>query len=153
MCTLTNQTKFLTAKKPRTCYKALMHCSSRSYTPVQMVPIKCSCLSGNEDFVAIGTPSLMPTSIVGNTDVGWMKHYKNFIERGFIHCFIKKEDACKFGREAQGHYSTAEIWEVEVPEGAQYITGVNGYDYDENNPFNMLPTIAAERIKFIKRVI
>lgn len=151
MCTLTNQTKFLTAKKTRTCYKVLNHFLSCFYTPVQMVPIECSCLNGNKDFVATGTPSFVPTSL--DCHNGWMKRYKNFIDKGAIHCFIKKEDACKFSRETRGRYLTEAIWEVEVPEGAQYVTGVNGYDFKENNPCNMLPTIAAERIKFIKRVM
>lgn len=151
MCTLTNQTKFLTAKKPITCYKALVHFASRSYTPVQMVPIGRFCLNGNKDFVAKGTPSLVPTWIDLND--GWMKRYKNFTDKGLIHCFLKKEDAYKFGRGTTSRYSKAEIWEVEVPEGAQYVTGVNDYDFKENDPYNMLPTIASEKIKFIKMVM
>ena len=157
MCTLTTKKRLSIAIKPVKCYK-ILHAYNDAFrhTPLQYTTISAECFSEKRKerkaFEAKGDVELLSTGTGTQRHFG--KEYKYRAEEGFIHCFKNAEDAIMAAKEymyAPGN-ERAEVWEVEVPFGTKYVEGINSWSGSANHPLDKLPSIAAAKVMFKKRV-
>lgn len=159
MCLLTNDKKVKIATEPITCYKVVQIVANEYiYTPYRGEKISKEHLMGLLPFKAYGKPVIHFNRFfkddkcnfgLGCSDTFHNNKYR--IDKGFIHCFLNKNDALNIKNNC--FTQQRRVYEVEIPKGVRYVTGKYGCDSGYNSKANEYETIAAAEIIFKKKEV
>ena len=147
MCLYTNK-NIEKSNKKIACYKVVKYNKKedRYFTPYRNCVIDSKVVNGEEAMEVIGDTGLVPSI--------W-SDYRKVAERGFIHCFVNKQDAFSernyWINNITNNNFEVKIFECVIPEDTEYV---NGFFIVTDPAFNEIKykSIAARKIKFVKEI-